>query len=79
MLFGTIGIELATFIGPISNRKAMGMGHTDYVSILNLLRELAYTGYLSAEVFPQPCGPAAAQQTIKSLPRSRSRQRLDDF
>jgi sugar phosphate isomerase/epimerase len=50
-----------------SNRSAMGMGHTDSVSILELLRELSYKGYISAEVFPVPTGPAAAQQTIKSL------------
>jgi sugar phosphate isomerase/epimerase len=50
-----------------SNRSAMGMGHTDFASILKLLRDLSYKGYVSAEVFPLPTGPATAQQTIKSL------------
>jgi sugar phosphate isomerase/epimerase len=50
-----------------SNRSAMGMGHTDYASILKLLREMSYNGYVSAEVFPLPTGPASAQQTINSL------------
>jgi sugar phosphate isomerase/epimerase len=50
-----------------SNRSAMGMGHTDSASILQLLREMSYKGYVSAEVFPLPTGPAAAQQTINSL------------
>ncbi len=50
-----------------SNRSAMGMGHTDSALDLELLREMSYKGYISAEVFPVPSGPAAAQQTINSI------------
>jgi len=50
-----------------SNRSAMGMGHTDFALVLKLLRDLSYKGFISAEVFPFPTGPVAAQQTIKSL------------
>jgi sugar phosphate isomerase/epimerase len=50
-----------------SNRRAMGMGHTDYVEVLRVLNGLHYSGYVSAEVFPEPNGLAAAERTIKSL------------
>ncbi|XZE18442.1 TIM barrel protein [Pirellulaceae bacterium SH449] len=50
-----------------SNRRAMSMGHTDYVEILRVLNDLHYNGYVSAEVFPEPNGLAAAERTISSL------------
>ncbi|BCX49267.1 sugar phosphate isomerase [Haloferula helveola] len=50
-----------------SNRQAMGLGHTAYEPIFAALSELAYDGYLSAEVFPQPDADTAAAQTIQSI------------
>ncbi len=50
-----------------SNRKAAGLGHTDLAKIVATLREIGYSGYLSAEVFPLPDSLAAAQQTIASF------------
>lgn len=49
-----------------SNRQAMGLGHTDAASILRLLKELDYQGYLSAEILPLPTADAAAAQFILS-------------
>jgi sugar phosphate isomerase/epimerase len=50
-----------------SNRRAMGLGHTDPKPIIAALKEINYTGHLSAEIFPLPDPKTAAQQTIKSI------------
>jgi sugar phosphate isomerase/epimerase len=52
-----------------SNRRAAGMGHTDFGPVVAALREIGYTGYLSAEVLPLPDSLAAARQTIESFRR----------
>ncbi len=52
-----------------SNRRAVGLGHTDFSLIVAALRDVGYDGYLSAEVFPLPDSEAAAQQTIASFRR----------
>ena len=43
------------------------MGHTDLRPVMAALRDVGYTGYLSAEVSPLPDSQAAAEQTIKSF------------
>lgn len=50
-----------------SNRQAMGFGHTAMPPVIQALREIGYTGYLSAEVFALPDSEQAARQTIKSF------------
>jgi sugar phosphate isomerase/epimerase len=50
-----------------SNRRAMGMGHTDPRPIVAALRSIGYTGFLSAEIFPLPTPLDAARQSIKSI------------
>jgi len=50
-----------------SNRRAMGFGHTDAACIVGALKEIHYTGHLSAEIFPYPDPVTAARQTIKSI------------
>jgi len=52
-----------------SNRRAAGMGHTDFPRVVQALRDGGYAGYLSAEVFPLPDPDAAARQTIESFRR----------
>lgn len=52
-----------------SNRRAVGMGHTDMEPIVKALREIGYEGYLSAEVLPLPDADIAARQTIESFQR----------
>lgn len=47
-----------------SNRRAAGLGHTEFGPILQALRETGYRGYLSAEVLPLPDSETAAWQTI---------------
>jgi sugar phosphate isomerase/epimerase len=60
-----------SFIGHVhfadSNRRAAGMGHTDFAPIVAALREVKYGGYLSAEILPLPDSHAAAKQTIDSF------------
>jgi sugar phosphate isomerase/epimerase len=50
-----------------SNRRAVGFGHTDVAPIAQALRDIGYTGYLSAEVLPVPDSATAARQTLVSL------------
>ena len=50
-----------------SNRRAAGMGHTDFVPVIVALRDIGYSGYLSAEVLPLPDSLAAAKQTMESF------------
>jgi sugar phosphate isomerase/epimerase len=52
-----------------SNRRAAGMGHSDFTPIVQALRDLKYAGYASAECFPHPNSDAAARQTIGTYQR----------
>jgi sugar phosphate isomerase/epimerase len=47
-----------------SNRRAVGMGHTDFAPIVSALKDINYGGYLSAEAFPLPDSDACAKQQI---------------
>lgn len=47
-----------------SNRRAMGLGHTDYKSLVGYLHRSGYQGYLSAEIFPLPDPMEAGRQTL---------------
>jgi len=61
------------FIGHVhfvdSNRRAVGMGHTDFVPIVAALREIDYTGYLSAEAFPLPDTTTCAREQFNGCTR----------
>lgn len=50
-----------------SNRLAIGFGHTDVAPIMAALRDIGYTGYLSAEVMPLPDIETAARKTLESF------------
>ena len=50
-----------------SNRRAAGMGHTDFAPIAAALRDVGYGGYISAEAFGLPDPRTAAQKTIESI------------
>ncbi len=50
-----------------SNRRAAGLGHTNFVPIAAALRELNFDGYVSAEAFPIPDSETAAMKTIESF------------
>ncbi|MGA1618755.1 MAG: sugar phosphate isomerase/epimerase family protein, partial [Pirellulales bacterium] len=50
-----------------SNRRAMGLGHTDARAAYAALQTSGYEGFLAAEVFPLPSADEAACQTIASL------------
>jgi sugar phosphate isomerase/epimerase len=64
-------VACADLIGHVhfadSNRQAIGFGHTDVRPIAAALRDIGYTGYLSAEILPLPTSAEAAQQTITSF------------
>jgi len=50
-----------------SNRRAVGLGHTDFVPIARALVDLGFKGYVSAEILPLPDSNAAAKQTAASF------------
>jgi sugar phosphate isomerase/epimerase len=50
-----------------SNRRAIGLGHTDATPIVGVLREIGYDGYLSAEILPLPDATTAAAATISAF------------
>lgn len=64
-------VEAGPWLGHIhwadSQRRAMGTGHTDPTPLVASLQQVGYTGYLSAEIFPQPHADIAAAQTLASL------------
>jgi len=50
-----------------SNRWAPGFGHIDFKSILHVLREIGYDGFLSVECLPKPNPEEAARGAINFL------------
>lgn len=50
-----------------SNRRPVGYGHTDFMPIASCLKEIKYSGYISAEAFSWPDPQRAAQKTIDSF------------
>ena len=50
-----------------SNRRPAGCGHIDFAPVIKALREIGYSGYLSAESLPWPNSEKAAQQTITTF------------
>ena len=50
-----------------SNRRAVGFGHTDMAPVVQALRDVGYSGYVSGEVMPLPDSETAAKQTIASF------------
>jgi sugar phosphate isomerase/epimerase len=52
-----------------SNRRAPGWGHLDFAPVVRTLGEMGYTGFLSAEVLPQPGVLDAAWQTVATMRR----------
>jgi len=63
--------EHGKYIGHIhfadSNRKPIGMGHTDMPPIAKAILEINYSGFVSAEAFPSPNPEAAAEFTIQAF------------
>jgi len=52
-----------------SNRRAIGLGHTAMEPIIQALRAIGYSGYLSAEILPLPDLPTAIRTTSESFRR----------
>jgi len=50
-----------------SNRRPVGMGHTQMAEIAQALIEVGYDGFVSAEAFAYPDPDSAARQTIDSF------------
>ncbi|OWK47214.1 sugar phosphate isomerase/epimerase family protein [Fimbriiglobus ruber] len=52
-----------------STRRPAGSGHTDFAPITAALKDIGYSGYLSAEALPYPDSKAAARATIEAYRR----------
>jgi 5-keto-L-gluconate epimerase len=52
-----------------SNRRAPGWGHLDFAPVVQTLGDMAYSGFLSAEILPVPGLLDAARQTSATLRR----------
>ena len=52
-----------------SNRLSLGRGHIDVESVVRTLREIGYSGYVSAEHTPLPDPDEAARVTLQYLRR----------
>lgn len=50
-----------------SNRRAVGLGHTDVAPVVTALESIGYRSFLSAEVFPLPTPRDAARQSLASF------------
>lgn len=50
-----------------SNRSPIGFGHTNMEPVARALREINYSGFVSAEAFPWPDPDGAALQTINAF------------
>jgi sugar phosphate isomerase/epimerase len=50
-----------------SNRWAPGVGHIDFSRIVATLRDMKYSGWLSAEILPKPSIERAQEQTIQTM------------
>jgi sugar phosphate isomerase/epimerase len=52
-----------------SNRRPAGLGHTHWPSVAAVLREIGYSGWLSAEALPYPDPESAARLGIEAIRR----------
>jgi sugar phosphate isomerase/epimerase len=50
-----------------SNRRPAGMGHIDYLPIVQALQDIGYDRFASAEALPYPDSETAARQTITTF------------
>ena len=50
-----------------SNRRAPGMGHTDFAAVLNALEDIGYDGWLSAEVLPGGDADGTAAAVVRHM------------
>lgn len=50
-----------------SNRRPVGNGHSDLTDVAKALKEINYSGFVSAEAFPWPNSQEAASKTIESF------------
>jgi sugar phosphate isomerase/epimerase len=48
-----------------SNRWAPGWGHLDFTKIIEVLKEIGYDGYISAEIMAKPTPETCAEETMK--------------
>lgn len=50
-----------------SNRWYPGAGHIDFKAVLEVLNQIGYSGFVSAEILPLPDADTAAEKTIENM------------
>jgi len=63
----TVGKQVGHVHLADSHRGPMGSGHTDFESIAKVLKEINYSGFVSAEAFPWPDSESAAKMTMDTF------------
>ena len=58
------GARLGHFHVADSNRRAPGLGHVDFAAVTGALRDISYSGWISAEILPLPGDRAAAELAL---------------
>ncbi|MDD5765245.1 MAG: 5-keto-L-gluconate epimerase [Candidatus Marinimicrobia bacterium] len=66
---GKAGSRLFHFHIADSNRWHPGTGHIDFKAVVDRLKKIGYTGYLSAEILPLPDSDIAAKNTSEYMHR----------
>jgi sugar phosphate isomerase/epimerase len=64
---GAVGYRVGHVHFADSNRRPVGLGHTQMAPVVAALRDIGYDGYVSAEALPYPDPDAAARQTMLSF------------
>lgn len=75
--------QFGSYIGHVhfadSNRRPIGFGHTKMGEIASALKEIEYSGFISAEAFPFPDPDQAAKQTIVSFKKYFSHPKKEEI
>ncbi|HYW41904.1 MAG TPA: sugar phosphate isomerase/epimerase family protein [Bryobacteraceae bacterium] len=62
-----------------SNRLAPGWGHMPFDEIFQILADIHYAGYITAEILPKPDPDLAAQQAARFLLKRLDRPKVGDY
>lgn len=75
--------QFGSYIGHVhfadSNRRPIGFGHTEMADIASALKEIGYSGFVSAEAFPFPNPDDAARQTMLSFKKHFSHTKREEI
>ncbi|MCL4559062.1 MAG: sugar phosphate isomerase/epimerase [Chloroflexi bacterium] len=74
--FRAAGSRLGYLHFPDSNRQAPGRGHINFFELVEVLQEMAYSGYICAEILPLPNSRQAAEWAMQTFRLLRSHRKV---